>query len=79
MVQLSAQRTEADAHTTFQKLQARYAKVLGQYQPVITPVKLGDRGTFYRVRIGGFATKDLAAAVCDNLRVAGGTCIVQAR
>ncbi|HVV93564.1 MAG TPA: SPOR domain-containing protein [Hyphomicrobiales bacterium] len=79
MVQLSSQRSEADARSTFAKLQARFASVLGRYQPVIAPVKLGDRGTFYRVRVGGFRTKELAAAVCDNLKAAGGACIVQTK
>jgi hypothetical protein len=79
MVQLSAQRSEADAQATFRKLQARYSKVLGRYQPVIAPVTLADRGTFYRVRVGAFRTHDDATTMCEALKAAGGTCIVQAK
>jgi cell division septation protein DedD len=76
-VQLTSQRSQEDAMTAFSNLQRRYASILGNYQPNLQPVNLGDRGTFYRVRVGSFASQADAQSLCANLKTAGGDCIVQ--
>jgi len=39
--------------------------------------ELGQSGTWYRVHVGSFATSEQATALCNNLKDAGGQCIVQ--
>ncbi len=76
-VQLASHRSDAEARSTYAAMQRRYAQVLGQYQPVIQPANLGERGTYHRLRVGPFASRNDAITVCNALKDAGGTCIVQ--
>ncbi len=75
LVQVSAQRTEDAARSTYRSLQARYPSILGPYQAAIIRADLGDRGIYYRVRIGPFSGND-ATRLCDDLKSAGGECIL---
>jgi hypothetical protein len=78
VVQVSAQRTEAEAQSSYQSLQAKYSSVLGGRNANIKRVDLGDKGgVFYRAQVGSFATPEQATAFCDSLKSAGGQCIVQ--
>lgn len=77
VVQVTSQRSEADARTAYASLQRKFPGVLGPYQPSINAATVGDRGVFYRVRVGPFANSSDASTVCNNLRSAGGDCVVQ--
>ncbi|TMJ01134.1 MAG: SPOR domain-containing protein [Alphaproteobacteria bacterium] len=77
MVQLSAQKTEAEAQSSYRALQSKYPSVLAGREPVISRAELGQAGTWYRVQVGSFATSEQATALCENLKSAGGQCIVQ--
>jgi hypothetical protein len=76
-VQVTSQRSEAEAQTEFKTLQAKFPGQLGNRQPIIHRADLGDKGTFYRALVGPFASSEAAAAMCSNLKAAGGSCIVQ--
>jgi SPOR domain len=76
-VQVTSQRSEADAQTEFKALQGKFPGQLGSRQPIIHRADLGDKGTFYRALVGPFASSEAAAAMCSNLKAAGGSCIVQ--
>ena len=76
-VQVTSQRSEADAQTEFKALQAKFPSQLGHRQPIIHRADLGEKGTFYRALVGPFASSEAAAAMCSNLKAAGGSCIVQ--
>jgi hypothetical protein len=76
-VQVTSQRSEAEAQTEFKSLQAKFPSQLGSHQPIIHRADLGDKGTFYRALVGPFASSEAAAAMCSNLKAAGGSCIVQ--
>jgi hypothetical protein len=76
-VQLSAQRSNDEAQSSFRSLQAKYPKLLGGRQPVIRRKDLGEKGTFYAAQVGPFDTRDQANEFCGNLKSAGGQCIVQ--
>ena len=77
-MQVSAQRTEAEAQSSYRALQQKYPAVLGSREANIRRVDLGDMGgIFYRAQVGSFATSEQATAFCDNLKAAGGQCIVQ--
>ena len=76
-VQVTSQRSEAEAQTEFKSLQAKFPGQLGNRQPIIHRADLGEKGTFYRALVGPFASSEAAAAMCGNLKAAGGSCIVQ--
>ena len=78
VVQVSAQRTEAEAQSSYQALQTKYPAVLGGRSANFRRVDLGDKGgVFYRAQVGSFATSEQASAFCNSLKDAGGQCIVQ--
>jgi hypothetical protein len=78
VVQVSAQRSEAEAQSSYQALQAKYPGVLGGRSANIRRVDLGDKGgVYYRAQVGTFASSEQATTFCNNLKDAGGQCIVQ--
>ena len=78
VVQVSAQRTEAEAQSSYASLQSKYPGVLGGRNANIKRVDLGDKGgVFYRAQVGSFSTSEQATTFCNSLKDAGGQCIVQ--
>ena len=76
-VQISSQRSEAEAQSSFRDLQAKYPSVLGGRQPMVRRADLGEKGVYYRAMVGPFASADQATELCSDLKAAGGSCIVQ--
>lgn len=75
LLQIGAYKTESDAMSAWKTYKAKYGAVLNGAGPNVLKVDLGDKGTWYRLRIGSFAGKDAAAAVCEKLKASGGACI----
>lgn len=75
-VQVTSQRSEADAQASYKSLQTQFPSVLGSRQPVIRKADLGDKGTYYRAQIP-FSSQTEAAEFCTSLKSAGGQCVVQ--
>ena len=76
-VQLTSQRSEAEAQSAFRSLAAKYPTQLGGQQPIIRQADLGAKGIYYRALVGPFASMEQAAGLCSSLKAAGGTCLVQ--
>ena len=76
-VQVTSQRSEAEAQTAFRALRAKFPNQLGSHEPIIRRADLGDKGVFYRAMVGPYASMEQAAGMCSNLKAAGGICIVQ--
>jgi SPOR domain len=76
VVQVSSQKSPADAQAAFQSLQRKYGAVLGSMKPSIRKVDLPDRGTYFRVRVGSWSTSAEAASFCAKLKAAGGDCVI---
>jgi sporulation related protein len=76
-VQVSSQRSEAEAQAAFRSLQAKYPNQLGGRQPLIHRVDLGAKGTYYRTMVGPFANAGEAGELCASLKAAGGQCLIQ--
>jgi hypothetical protein len=76
-VQVSSQRSEAEAQAAFRSLQAKYPDQLGGRQPMIYKVDLGTKGTYYRAMVGPFTNANEAGELCTNLKAAGGQCLIQ--
>jgi hypothetical protein len=77
VVQVSSQKTEADAQASYKSLQGKFPNVLGSRAPLIKRADLGEKGVFYRAMVGPFSTRDEAVQVCTNLKTAGGQCVIQ--
>jgi hypothetical protein len=75
-VQVTSQRSEAEAQAAFRTLQAKYPSQLGGHQPVIRRADLGEKGTYYRAMVP-FSNGSDAVALCNSLKAAGGSCIIQ--
>jgi sporulation related protein len=79
LVQVSSQRSEADAEASYKALQDKFPGVLGAWSPIITRADIGTIGTFYHAAVGPFETTDEAAQFCATLKAAGGQCVVVQR
>jgi len=76
IVQVSSQRSQEQAQSAYADLQRRYSKILGGVKPLIQKADVGDRGTFYRVRLGPYQLQ-AANSLCGDLKSAGGDCFVR--
>lgn len=77
VVQVSSQRSEADAQASYRALQGKFPSVLGSRAPLIKRADLGDKGVYYRAMVGPFGSPEEASSFCGNLKTAGGQCVVQ--
>jgi SPOR domain len=75
LVQISSQRSEDAARATYRDLQTRYPNILGKYEVNLQRADVPVRGTFFRVRVGPFSATD-AQRLCDDLKSAGGDCVL---
>jgi hypothetical protein len=76
LVQLSAQRSMDQAQSAYAAAQGRFPSVLGSLSPQIQEANLGEKGIYFRVRVGPWASRDEAIGVCESLKAAGGSCFV---
>jgi len=75
-VQLSAQKSQGAAKSTYYGLQTKFPTILGNLDPTIQRADLGDKGVVYRVRIGPFALAD-AQKFCGSYNAVGGSdCLI---
>lgn len=77
LVQVSSQRSEADAQASYKSLQSKYPSVLGSHAPLIKRADLGEKGTVYRAMVGPFGSSEEASQFCGSLKTAGGQCYIQ--
>jgi hypothetical protein len=56
--------------------QSRHAALVSGYRPDVQRADLGDKGVWYRLRIAGFADRQVALALCDRLKADGGGCFL---
>jgi hypothetical protein len=76
-VQISSQRSEADAQASFRSLQSKFPRELGDREAIVRRADLGQKGIYYRAMVGPFGTASDADQFCNGLKAAGGQCIVQ--
>jgi cell division septation protein DedD len=75
VLQIGAYKSQADAEAAWKTYQAKHAALLAGYSDNVQQADLGEKGTWYRLRIGGFADREVATALCDRLKADGGACI----
>ena len=76
-VQVTSQRSEAEAQSAFRTLQAKYPRQLGGHRAIFRRADLGAKGVYYRALVGPFASSEQAASLCSSLKAAGGNCLIQ--
>jgi hypothetical protein len=76
-VQVSSQRSEAEAQSAYRALQTQFPQQLGSRHAVFRRADLGDKGIYYRALVGPFATAEQASSFCSSLKAAGGSCFMQ--
>lgn len=78
-VQVTAGQDQSEALTTFGRLQQRHPNLLGGYMPNIKKVDLGEKGVWYRVRVGPMVKRRAAIRFCKKLKAQGGDCLIRTR
>jgi hypothetical protein len=76
VLQIGAYKSQADANTAWTIYKGKHASLLAGYSPDIQQADLGEKGTWYRLRIAGFPSRDVASALCDRLKADGGGCFL---
>jgi hypothetical protein len=76
VVQVSSQKNEADALSSYRVLQGKFPAVLGSRSASVRRADLGDKGVVYRAVVGPFGSSDEASQFCGNLKTAGGQCVI---
>jgi cell division protein FtsN len=74
VLQIGAYKSQAEADAAWQSYRANHAALLGGYSKDVKMVDLGAKGTWYRLRVGTFADKGAASALCSRLTAEGGAC-----
>ena len=75
-VQLSSQRSVDGARSSMAEIQRRYSSALAGNVLEIQQVELGDKGTYFRVRMPANSI-ETANRVCGDVKNAGGDCFVR--
>lgn len=75
-VQLISSPNRKAVDTAWDGLVKKYPVLKGQPREIET-ADLGAKGTFYRLKAGGFAERAGADRLCNDIKALGGTCIVK--
>jgi cell division protein FtsN len=74
LLQIGAYKSQSDADAAWKVFHAKHAALLSGFGPNVQEADLGDKGVWYRLRVGSFADKGAAAALCDRLKAEGAAC-----
>ncbi|MGO4683625.1 SPOR domain-containing protein [Hyphomicrobium sp. 2TAF46] len=75
-IHIAALRSRAEAEQLAQNLVAQHGADLANHVPTVDEAVIGSMGTFYRVRIGGYASQEEPRGLCNKLRSSGLDCLV---
>jgi cell division septation protein DedD len=79
LVQIGAFRSEAEADAQWSRLTGKLGSFVDGKAPDIERADLGDKGVYYRLRIGPFASADDAKTYCGGLKERGTDCLIKAK
>jgi len=79
VIQIAAFRDQVQAAAGFARLRTAYPDLVAGLTPDVERADLGDRGIYFRLRLGAFQTRDAATALCTRLKGRGQDCIVKER
>jgi len=78
-LQIGAFPSQELASKAFQRFRELHGDLAADLSPDIKKADLGDKGVWYRLRIGPFAGKAAAAQSCEKMKKEGVTCLIAAR
>jgi cell division protein FtsN len=73
VLQIGSYTSEAEANTSWQSYKQAHPSVAG-FSPDVKAADLGAKGTWYRLRVGPFASIGEANAACAKLKAQGARC-----
>jgi cell division protein FtsN len=76
LLQIGAYKSEAEADSAWASYRAKHGATLSGYAKDVKQVDLGAKGTWYRLRVGSFASKAAAQELCGKLTAEGGACFL---
>ena len=76
VLQIGAYKSQAEADNAWTSYKAKHSALLSGASDNVQQADLGDKGIWYRLRIAGFPSKDVASAMCDRLKADGGSCFL---
>jgi cell division protein FtsN len=76
VLQIGAFKSQAEADTAWRAYKGKHAALLTGYNSDVQQADLGEKGTWYRLRIAGFGDREVASALCDRLKADGGGCFL---
>ncbi|HBK92719.1 MAG TPA: hypothetical protein DDZ68_13705 [Parvularcula sp.] len=79
LVQVGAFRSQGEADGQWAKLQGKLGAFLDGKSKDVEVADLGSKGTFFRLRIGPFASADDAKTYCAGLKERGTDCLIKAK
>lgn len=78
-LQIGAFPSQDLARKAFQRFRELHGDLAAALSPDIKKADLGEKGVWYRLRIGPFAGKAAAAQSCEKMKKEGVTCLIAAR
>jgi cell division septation protein DedD len=75
-LQLAAVPNEGDVEGEWQRLRKRIGAPIAEWELLVERADLGTKGIFYRLQIGPFADRTEAATLCQDIKAAGGKCLL---
>lgn len=78
-LQIGAFPTQELARKAFQRFREQHGDLAADLSADIKKADLGEKGVWYRLRIGPFAGKAAAAQSCEKMKKEGVTCLIAAR
>jgi len=75
-IQIGMLRTEAEAQALSARVKREHPEAMGAREAEIDEAVVGNMGSFYRVRVGPFASAQEGQAACAKLKGAGIDCLL---
>ena len=75
-VQVASVRSRSEAYALAVRLVSQHSGALEGRKPEIQEAVIGSMGTFYRVRLGPYASSEESQQICGSLRATGFDCLV---
>lgn len=77
LVQVGAFKSQAEADGFWARLETKLGDFVAGKAPDTERADLGDKGVFFRLRIGPFSSADDAKTYCEGLKSRGQDCLVK--
>ncbi len=76
LVQVASTTDMGSAQTAWKNFNAKFADLVGSHAPNYQTADIPGKGTYYRLRVSGFDTKEAAGDFCKQLKAKSQGCLV---